>query len=186
MKAIKLNFIPYEFSGITGTVVGKDKRSDTKVHGYVSNNGGGNISSTTVISDDIFLLDKNGKEHSFQLLNFDIACRNDNILSVLSSHPFGRKSGRYFAVINHSTGKIFYHQYRVKALCAPNKYALGAIFIILSFFLFAYSYNGSGLPKIGVLLIAVIAFYIIMEKINQRKLEAAIVPSDYLEAQPQL
>lgn len=62
------------------------------------------ITSTTIVHDQLFLVDKEGKEIAVKLQNWDVACRDGNIVTVMWAIMEGKSEGPYFAIINHSTG----------------------------------------------------------------------------------
>ena len=51
------------------------------------------ISSTTVVHDQIFLTDSDGTEYTFQLQDFNVACREGNELTVIWSIKRGAQKG---------------------------------------------------------------------------------------------
>ena len=117
MELIKVNSQTYELHWVTGKIEEAGKNLETKVSGgggggFTYRGTGGtapvSIKSKTVVHDQIFITEDNGHEHSFQLQDFNIACRNGNRASVLWAIKPGRKSGPYIAVLNHSTGQAYY------------------------------------------------------------------------------
>lgn len=109
----KRNIEVYHF---TGKVAESQKNMETKISGgggggYSYQGTGGSapvrITSTTIIHDQIFIVDKDGKEKSLQLKGFDLACRESNIVSAMWAIVEGNNEGPYFAVINHTTDKAF-------------------------------------------------------------------------------
>jgi hypothetical protein len=102
----------------SGKVSGESKGRETHVYGgggggYVHNGSGyvgsTSISSSTTVHDTLFLLDTNGKEHSFQLSNFDLAVRPEHEVTVVWLIRPGESSGYYLAVRNHTTGRSFFN-----------------------------------------------------------------------------
>lgn len=98
----------------TGTVANSGKSMETIVRGSGGGGSNGNtapvhISSTTVIHDQVFLIDPKGNEHAFQLQNFNIACRESNQLSVIWAIPPGKQRGPYIIAYNHTTGNAFFN-----------------------------------------------------------------------------
>lgn len=112
----------YDVYWTCGKVQDSSKNMETRVHG----SGGGstgygntapvNISSTTTIHDQFFLVDKNGKESSFQLQNFNVACRQGNELSVIWAIKTGKKNGPYIVVRNRTTAETFYQEVELKKI----------------------------------------------------------------------
>ena len=76
-----------------------------------------NISSSNFIHDQVFLVDKTGKEHSIQLTDFDVACREGNLLTVMWAIQKGKDSGDYVAVRNHTTEQTFFDDRILHGLC---------------------------------------------------------------------
>jgi hypothetical protein len=68
------------------------------------------ITSRTVVHDQLFLVNLEGKERAFQLQDFNLAARKGNQLTVFWGIKAGEKSGHYFAVKNHSTDQEFYRE----------------------------------------------------------------------------
>lgn len=118
MKTITAANKLYKVYWTTGMVAGSGKNMETIVRG--SGGGGGvyngyggsapvTITSATVVHDQIFLVDKTGQEHAFQLQGFNVACRESNQLSVIWAIPNGKQSGPYIIAYNHTTGNAFYN-----------------------------------------------------------------------------
>ena len=106
MKKIEAEGKFFNIYWTTGTVKSEKKYSTTNVSGggsTINGQGSVSISSTTTIHDDIFIIDESGKEHSFQLSNFDVACREGNKVSVVWAILEGKERGPYVLVINHDT-----------------------------------------------------------------------------------
>ncbi len=110
MQELRAGWGTYNLNWVTGKVVGQGKYATTAVSG----GGGGatnspvTISSSTTIHNDIFLVDSNGKEHSFQLSDFNLACREGNQLTVIWAIRKGKKEGQYIVAINHTTSQQFF------------------------------------------------------------------------------
>lgn len=115
----------FELYSFSGTVEESGKNMETKVHG---GGGGGatyqgtggtapvSISSTTVVHDQIFLTRKDGKERSFQLQDFNLACRKGNEVTVYWGIKQGKNEGAYVVVKNHSTDQSFYDEKALRKL----------------------------------------------------------------------
>lgn len=141
MKTITAGGKEYDLYSTTGKVEETGKNMETKVSG--GGGGGGmyrgyggtapvTIRSTTTIHDQIFLTDAAGAEHSFQLQDFNVACRTGNILTVLWAIKKGDKTGPYIAVYNHTTGNSFFDTASLnKIFRRPVLYMLGAIVLCL-------------------------------------------------------
>ena len=109
--------VAFELHAFTGVVEDSGKNMETKVSG---GGGGGatyqgtggtapvTITSRTVIHDQLFLVNSEGKERAFQLQDFHLAARKGNLLTVFWGIKSGDKTGYYFAVKNHSTDQEYY------------------------------------------------------------------------------
>lgn len=107
----------FEVYSFTGMVEESGKNMETKVYG---GGGGGatyqgtggtapvSISSRTVVHDQFFLVNAEGREKAFQLQDFNLAARKSNMLTVFWGMRSGQETGHYFAVKNHSTNEEFY------------------------------------------------------------------------------
>jgi len=113
----------------TGVVQEAGKRSETHVHG----SGGGSalpmsgshttnvrITSTTTVHDDLFIVDDDGKEHAFQLQDFDVAVRKGNRITITHAIASNKQSGPYILVQNHSTRQHFFKKKRLRWMVRPN------------------------------------------------------------------
>lgn len=141
MKTISTSGKEYELYSITGKVMETGKNLETKVTG---GGGGGatyggygatapvSIRSTTVVHDQIFLKDDSGQEHSYQLQGFNVACRAENILTVIWSIKKGNKTGPYIAVVNETTGNRFFEDKALQEMFRyPLLYMLGAVLLCI-------------------------------------------------------
>src|SRR5881296_840061 len=125
MKTIQIRGKEFVLYSTTGQVVGGSKNLETKVYG---GGGGGSthegtgysapvrISSVTIVHDQIFLSDNGGKEHAFQLSDFDIACREGHKLTVVWVVKKGKERGPYIAVRNHTTSQTFFAEDQIKTV----------------------------------------------------------------------
>lgn len=111
--------VAFNLHSFSGVVEESGKNMETKVSG---GGGGGatyqgtggtapvTITSRTIIHDQLFLINKEGKEKSFQLQDFHLAARKGNQLTVFWGIKSGDSTGYYFAVKNHSTEEEFYRE----------------------------------------------------------------------------
>lgn len=116
MRTINTCNKEYELYWVTGQVAESGKNMETRVHG----GGGGSygngytapvqIRSTTIVHDQLFVVDKTGREHSFQLQDFNVACRDGNEITVLWAIRKGKKTGPYFVVHNRTTSQTFFQE----------------------------------------------------------------------------
>lgn len=134
----------FEVHQFTGQVAESAKNMETKVTG---GGGGGSsyrgsgytapvsIRSTTVVHDQIFLINKEGKEKSFQLQDFNLACRSGNELTIYWYIRVGSSSGKYFFVKNHSTDTHYTAENESKVMFLNRAFILllGILAVILLF-----------------------------------------------------
>ena len=132
-RTITVNGINYRLESVTGKVLDTTKSMETSVQGSVSGGGGRlregsgklkavdlNMVSTTIVYDQFFLQDDAGREHSFQLQGFNVACRAGNSLTVTAAFKTGQQRGPYVAVRNNSTNVHFVNDKVLRSLCSPN------------------------------------------------------------------
>ncbi|SCY23038.1 hypothetical protein [Flavobacterium caeni] len=107
----------YHLYVFTGKVLESSKNLETRVSGsggggFVYKGTGGSsdvtIRSRTLVHDQLFLLSETGEERSFQLQDFNLACRADQNLSIFWAIKQGDEYGPYLAVYNHNTNNIFF------------------------------------------------------------------------------
>lgn len=124
----------------TGKVVNASKNMESVMHGNVSGGGGSmyqgtgttapvnvRISSRTVVHDQIFIQNKDGKERAFQLQGFDLAVREGNLVTAVWVIPEGKNEGPYIAFINHSTDDRYVRNATIKQVvsnCRPINWPL--------------------------------------------------------------
>lgn len=109
---IKAGGNKYRLEYTTGIVITHDKRAETVVHGNANR-----TSSFSVVHDDIILLDDKEKERAFQLVEFDVACREGNKLTIVWAAKKGQELGWDIAVYNHSTSRIHFNHNNMYQMC---------------------------------------------------------------------
>jgi len=182
MKTIRINGKDCQLYWVSGNVLESDKKMQTETSGgqiYYANNRpySTGISTTTTIHDEIFISDNAGKEHSFQLRNFNVACRTGNKVSVIWAVKGRKRSGPYVAVLNHSTSKIFYHEASLKKICQPfekiyHAYCISIVLICIAILYFQN--NGIGLMWVMSLTQYAILLFVILVLINRQIIKMAI------------
>ena len=141
MEELRIGSKTLSLSWFTGKVVGTTKNLETKVSGgggggYTSQGSGYtapvSITSTTTVHDQLFLIDPSGKERSFQLQNFDIACRETHDVTVLWAAKKGKNNGYNVLVYNHTVSKAAFQRSSLSLLLKPWKlpYWIGALAVI--------------------------------------------------------
>ena len=114
-----------------GKVITKEQWSETHVHG---GGGGGNngynspvnISSTVINKGKVWLLNKEGKEFTWDLTDTDLGAREGHILS--SAGPTNESS--FFAAYNHDLEKLEWWDSALSKYLSPPKF-IGWIIILL-------------------------------------------------------
>ena len=115
----------YRLYTFTGKVVGASKNMETKVSGsggggYSYKGTGGtapvHITSTTVVLDQIFMQDAAGNEHALQLENFNVACREGNVMTAAWAIRQNQEQGPYIVMLNHTTRQAFYNEPAIKKM----------------------------------------------------------------------
>ncbi len=102
----------------TGKVLSSKKQKETQISSRTlgtQNNPQVHVSSTTVDHHELFLIDDQGKEDSFQLVDFDFPCREGQTLTLVWAVPEGASRGPFIHEHNHNTSES--HQ------VAPNNIA---------------------------------------------------------------
>ncbi|MCW3114210.1 MAG: hypothetical protein JWR18_2606 [Segetibacter sp.] len=162
MKTINAMGKEYTIYSVTGKVASSNKNMETRVSGSGGGyNGSGysapvNIRSTTTVHDQIFLVDNSGKEHSFQLQNFDLACREGNELSVFWAIKKGKQRGEHIAVHNKTTENSFFDTGAIRRMFKPS----WIIPIVLTIFLLYIPGGGMGVFLAFLTWIAYVVFTI--------------------------
>jgi hypothetical protein len=151
----------YQF---TGKVASAAKNLETKVSGgggggYSYRGTGGSapvrITSTTVVHDQLFIVDKEGKEIALQLQGFDLACRESNIVTAMWAVEEGKGEGPYFAIVNHTTDSKFVNNSKVRAIVTSCTNPFGSFskpvgwIILITLFSFCVKFPILFIPFIG-------------------------------------
>ena len=108
----------YEIRVRTGTVNATETRSETEVTGSISGGGGyssggtgftspvsGSVQSRTTRYQNLFITDDDGKEHTVELVDFLVPCKEGHKLSLFLLFTGGSDFGSYFRAYNHNTGQ---------------------------------------------------------------------------------
>ena len=93
----------------TGKVLTSKKDKETVISSQTmgtGNNAQTHVSSTTIDHHEIFMVDRDGKERSVQLQNFDFPLREGNTLSLIWCIKEGDERGPYIHARNHSTDEV--------------------------------------------------------------------------------
>ena len=178
-KTAIVNGQQFSFEATTGKVLNTSKNLETVVQSSVSGGGGRlsegsgrirpvevSVSSTTIVHDQLFLEDAQGREHAFQLQGFDVACREGHELSLVFALRAGATQGPYVAVINHSTRQKFYNEAVLHRLSKPS----AALYAVVCFLLigFVFKFIPENASKSGAWLVLLVAPIVAIGKFNQR------------------
>lgn len=199
IKEFKAGGRKYELYGLSGKVVNSGKTSST--HTYTT--GGGYNSSTgqydstnyhtySEVRDQIFILDKNGKEHAIQLTNWNVPVRDTHDLTAYWAIAKGKKTGPYIAILNHSVDKNLFYNDLIKRMFKPrfSGLILLAFYVVLFFItrsayysflkkLYASTRSGGrssmdvfmGLKIIGAAIVVAIVSTIVYKIVERKKVE---------------
>jgi hypothetical protein len=184
MKTIDIHGRHYTIYNATGKVEEAGKNLETRVHGgggggFTYGGTGGSapvsISSTTVVHDQIFLTDKAGVEHSFQLQDFDVAVRKGNEISVIWAVKRGKPTGKYVAVLNNTTGQNYFNQKALK-----NVFRFNLLYFLAGGFVLGLIFGRSITAGTFGIVLGLLAWALIWDfpKLNKFKAEAAAYIED--------
>lgn len=156
MKTFNIDGFKDSFQSITGTIAGKNSMSETIVQGSAGYSTPVNLSSATVVHDQLFLIDGKGQEHALKLRDWDVACRTGHRMTLIwkakkTHNPnlyfeltdMNNTRERYMAVHNHTTNSTQYNEYLIKKMTRPNFLVILAISLIPCYFLLNYFLNSS-------------------------------------------
>ena len=139
METVKTIGKEYQIYSVTGKVLDAQKHYETRVTGSggggYTNQGTGytapvSISSTTVVHDNIFLMDAAGKEHAIQLQNFNVVSRAGNSLTAVWAIKKNKKRGQYIAIFNHTISETSFNHAKIFLMMAPHWLILVGAFIL--------------------------------------------------------
>ncbi|GEM_PF-2203477 len=144
----KTLFTSYSIHAITGEVMGVKTRSETETSGTISGGHGMNVGGTGASSpvrgsietkttrfQSLFLKDDAGKEHSIELVNYLVPCREGHKLTLLSLHTGSNSAGRYIHAYNHNTDQHVENDGAAAKSMFPMLMLLAAV-ALLGFFVF--------------------------------------------------
>jgi len=122
----------YTLNKMTGLVADSGVRSEVEVSGtgYVTGTTGtsyspGIVTGTTEIKSkttrhqQLFLIDKEGNEESFNLTDFVITCHKGSLITIIWAIMDGKKDGPIFAAYNHDTKGWMFDDKGVDGMCGP-------------------------------------------------------------------
>lgn len=167
MNTYSINGKEITLYSFIGEVAEAGKNMETIVSG---GGGAGNssvhISSRTVVHDQIFLIDKDGNESSFQLEDFNVACRKGNNLMVIWGIRKGENNGPCIVAHNYTTNETFYNDSFIKRLFRRELPFVVIPIAIIAIIFFAYKFY----LMVGWIGIAILIafFYRLLTLLNRR------------------
>jgi len=139
-KSIRINGRQIQLHFVAGTVVGTSKSHETQT--AVSGGGGSasvskssafgqrqqvrvnleplQVTSSTIVHDQIFLRDAQGQEHVFNLQNLQVDCREGHSLTVVRATWSGNQAGKFVEVVNNSLSTTYQDSATIEALSQPS------------------------------------------------------------------
>lgn len=129
--------ITIDFFHEIGRVIGEKKWSETHVHSpnAVISNGTAyvpGVSSSVTTKCEIWLKNARGEEVPLQLSDIDLPVREGQTVSAVWGIPFGKKSGPFVFLKNHTSGQsITLNKGIVSMLDGENRTKLGCLAAII-------------------------------------------------------
>jgi hypothetical protein len=159
--------IEYHIHDRSGTIEGSETRAETEVTGSVSGGGGfshsgsgfnnpvsGSIQSKTTRYQNIYLKDEDGDEHTIELVNFVVPCKQGHKLTFFIVRSGDNKLGPYFQAFNHSTRQHYEYYKAVRSEMFPTRWFMIALGVIGTL-IFLSSLAGSDSTFGGAILVTV-------------------------------
>lgn len=126
-STLKAGFRRYELHNVTGFVRSPSKALETRT--MVSGNQYGvSSSSTTYVHDQFFIVHPNG-EKPFQVVDFNLAVREDHRLSVVWAIRKGRDWGPYVMFRNHTTNERIVADKVLRGMLRPRIWPLPVLVV---------------------------------------------------------
>jgi hypothetical protein len=163
----------YHIHERTGTVLSTDTRSETEVSGQISGGGGyssggtgsnlpvsGSVQSKTTRFQNIFLKDGDGDEHTIELENFLVPCKEDHKLTLFIVKSGNNLRGPYYRAYNHNTREHYENAKAVSSEMFPWREfiigtgGIGALGFLMGLF-------DSGTTFGGAVLVAIVTMVIV-------------------------
>lgn len=130
----------YHVHARTGVVESTETRSETEVTGNISGGGGntsggtgysnpvsGQVRSTTTRFQNIFLKDEDGDDHTIELVDFLVPCKEEQKLTFFIVKSKNNLTGPYFRAYNHNTREHYENAKAVSSEMFPIRKLLMAI-----------------------------------------------------------
>ncbi|MDZ7643354.1 MAG: hypothetical protein U5K76_03420 [Woeseiaceae bacterium] len=138
----------------TGTVEGSDTRAETEVSGQISGGGGasyggtgynapvsGSVQSKTTRYQNIFLKDDDGVEHTIELVNFLVPCKEGQKLTLYLITPGRKDAGSYFSAYNHNSRQKYDHVKAIRTEMYP-RLTVGVAIALCALYAFMSGMSG--------------------------------------------
>lgn len=155
--------VPVKIYSFTGRVIDSTQQLETKVSG---SGGGGaiyqgsgavapvNISSTTTVHNQFFLIDEDNKEISVKLQNWDISLRTEHTVKVIWAIPGKASNGPFVTVKNFNLNEVSWSNNQLKTVvsaCLFKHLMIGfAVSVVIGYLLSSF----------GLFILGIIATFI--------------------------
>lgn len=186
-KSLVINHKKLNLYLTTGMVADTHTRSETHVYGgggsgsgYTYQGTGWSASSPVVINSsvtrhqELFLVDKGGKEHVFNMVDDLVTCRVGQVVTIMWVIKPGKEKGPLIASYNHNLGKLAFYDGNIKNFCYPSSLSRLVVLglgILGAFLIGPYSLIGFWLALPGAFIInwryTVIGQRMILKKFKQ-------------------
>lgn len=135
--------VDYTVHDRTGTIEGTETRAETEVTGSVSGGGGyssggtgytapvsGSVQSKTTRYQNIYLKDLDGDEHTIDLVDFLVPCKDGHKVTFFIAKSQGRNAGPYFHAYNHNTRQHYACDKALRSELFPTRWVMIGLGII--------------------------------------------------------
>ncbi len=132
--------VEYHIHDRVGTIEGTDTRSETEVTGSVSGGGGfssggtgftnpvsGSIQSKTTNYQNVYLKDEEGDEHTIELVDFLVPCKQGHKVSFFVVKTGTDRYGAIFHAYNFNTRQHYDHAKSLRSHLFPTKWFMIAL-----------------------------------------------------------
>lgn len=161
--------VSYTVNDRTGTIEGSETRAETEVTGNVSGGGGyssggtgftapvsGSVQSKTTRYQNIYLKDEDGDDHTIDLVDFLVPCKEGHKVTFFIAKSAGRAVGPYFYAYNHNTREHYAHDRALRSELFPTMWFMIALGII-GVLAFMANMNESDSTFLGSIVLALFA-----------------------------
>ena len=163
--------VEYHVHERSGTIEGTETRAETEVTGNVSGGSGfssggtgfsnpvsGQIQSKTTRYQNIYLKDDDGDEHTIELVDFLVPCKEGHRVSLFVVKTGADRYGSFFHAFNHNTRQHYDHAKSLRQHLFPMKWVAIALAVIggLSFLSFLADSGTSFWGAIGLTIVVLL------------------------------